>query len=210
MKKRTLILVLALALVFGIAVGGTIAYLTAKSEQVTNTFTVGNIKIKLEEHDDGTENGEVVTSRDDIKALPGAEIPKDPFVTVLANSEDCYVYVRVLNNMTGGAGTNMQNVATPNIDTEHWTLVDGKWDDFGYGTVLYRYYKVVELSDVDQALEPLFTTVTISSSLTAEQLATIDGKTIVLMAYAHQAANVDQDTADAAASTWAFPSGATP
>ena len=48
MKKKTIALLLVLVMIFGISVGGTIAYLTDK-EAVTNTFTVGNVKIKLTE-----------------------------------------------------------------------------------------------------------------------------------------------------------------
>ena len=48
MKKKTIALLLVLVMIFGISVGGTIAYLTDK-KAVTNTFTVGNVKIKLTE-----------------------------------------------------------------------------------------------------------------------------------------------------------------
>ena len=48
MKKKTIALLLVMMMVFGITVGGTIAYLT-DSEKVVNTFTVGNVQIKLDE-----------------------------------------------------------------------------------------------------------------------------------------------------------------
>lgn len=41
MKKKTLTVAIALVLVVALAVGATYAYLTAKTEAVTNTFTVG-------------------------------------------------------------------------------------------------------------------------------------------------------------------------
>ena len=41
MKKKTLTVAIALVLVVALAVGATYAYLTAKTEVVTNTFTVG-------------------------------------------------------------------------------------------------------------------------------------------------------------------------
>ena len=83
MKKRTLALILALVLVFGAAVGGTIAYLTDTTDPVTNTFTVGNIDITLAE------------TKDDFKMVPGCDIAKDPKVTVTANSEDCWLFVKI-------------------------------------------------------------------------------------------------------------------
>ena len=49
MKARKILVSLAaLALVAAISIGGTLAYLTSQ-DQVTNTFTVGNIKITLDE-----------------------------------------------------------------------------------------------------------------------------------------------------------------
>ena len=41
--------VLALVLVLGCALGGTVAWLVAKSDPVVNTFTYGDININLEE-----------------------------------------------------------------------------------------------------------------------------------------------------------------
>ena len=49
MKKKGLAMVLALVLLAVCAVSGTLAWLTAKSDVVTNTFTTSDIKVKLEE-----------------------------------------------------------------------------------------------------------------------------------------------------------------
>ena len=84
MKKKTLALILALVMVFGAAVGGTIAWLTDKTDDVVNTFTVGNIDIDLDESDDL-----------DLKMVPGNDIEKDPKVTVEANSEACWLFVKI-------------------------------------------------------------------------------------------------------------------
>ena len=83
MKKRTLIILVALVAVFGMAVGGTIAWLTDQTESITNTFTVGNINIELEE-----------TVRE-FKMVPGVTIAKDPKITVVSGSEACYLFVKV-------------------------------------------------------------------------------------------------------------------
>ena len=109
MKKKTLALLLALVLVFGAAVGGTIAYLTDTTGPVTNTFTVGNINIDLAE------------TATNFKMVPGCDIAKDPKVTVVANSEACWLFVKieksdnldsfisytVANGWTKGDGTNI-------------------------------------------------------------------------------------------------------
>lgn len=83
MKKRTLIILVALVAVFGMAVGGTIAWLTDQTESITNTFTVGNINIELEE------------TVKEFKMVPGVTIAKDPKITVMSGSEACYLFVKV-------------------------------------------------------------------------------------------------------------------
>lgn len=98
MKKKTIALLLVLVMIFGISVGGTIAYLTDK-EAVTNTFTVGNVKIKLTETK--IENGVVTNDRiqgsatetigNQYHLLPGLSYKKDPMVTILAGSEESYI-----------------------------------------------------------------------------------------------------------------------
>ena len=50
MKKKLLALILSVAVVASIAAAGTLAYLTAQTDDVVNTFTVGNIQIDLKEH----------------------------------------------------------------------------------------------------------------------------------------------------------------
>lgn len=82
-STRALVALLAVVLVIGCVAGGTFAWLIDTTQEVTNTFTYGNINITLGE-----------TPRD-YKIIPGATIDKDPKVTVLANSEDCYLFVKV-------------------------------------------------------------------------------------------------------------------
>lgn len=96
---KTMFMILAVVLIVGISVGGTLAWLTATTGPVTNTFTVGDINIKLEEHaynPDTTSvklNDTPVTSQT-YPLIPGTTYFKDPTVTVLANSEDCYLFVK--------------------------------------------------------------------------------------------------------------------
>lgn len=81
---RAFVTLLALVLVFGCAVGGTFAWLTAKTDAVVNTFTYGDINIGLAE-----------TTGNDYKIVPGVDIGKDPKVTVEAGSEACWLFVKV-------------------------------------------------------------------------------------------------------------------
>lgn len=84
MKKKTFALLLSLVLVFGVVAGGTLAWLTQKTDSVVNTFTYGDINITLDE-----------TTGNDYKIIPGVNIKKDPKVTVTAGSEACYLFVKV-------------------------------------------------------------------------------------------------------------------
>lgn len=81
--SKTLALVVVMMLVIGCTIGGTIAWLTAKTAPVVNTFTVGDINITLAE------------TTTNFKMVPGNTISKDPKVTVTAGSEDCWLFVKV-------------------------------------------------------------------------------------------------------------------
>lgn len=100
---RRMLFTLALVLVVAVAsVGGTIAWLTATTDTVTNTFTVGDINIDLYEtkYPNGTDkmvDGKVtrLTPNEwEAKLIPGSRYAKNPRVEVEANSEDCYLFVR--------------------------------------------------------------------------------------------------------------------
>ena len=95
--KPLLTLCCALLLVAA-GVFGTLAYLTG-TDTVNNTFTVGNVKITLDEAK-VTTDGTPVEGADRVKAneyhlLPGHTYTKDPTVTVKANSEACWLFVQV-------------------------------------------------------------------------------------------------------------------
>ena len=72
--------------VIGRSVSGTVAWLVSKSESTVSTFTLGDINITLTESDFGSQP---------IKIIPGIDIKKDPKVTVMANSEACWLFVKV-------------------------------------------------------------------------------------------------------------------
>lgn len=88
MKKKTiLVAAIAVMLVAALVVGGTLAYFTDKTEAKQNTFTVGNVGIDLKEtawHDN-----------DDHTLVPGKFYDKNPTITVDANSQDAYVFLKL-------------------------------------------------------------------------------------------------------------------
>ena len=110
--KKMLLAVACMALVMGLAIGGTIAYLVANTDSLTNTFTVGDVNITLTE------------TKNDFDFVPGDTIAKDPIVGVTAGSEACYVFIKVtdVNNTVEGLNGKVINWT---VDENIWTALDG-------------------------------------------------------------------------------------
>ena len=107
---KTFVAMLALVLVIGCAVGGTVAWLVSSTDPVVNTFTYGDINIELTETKPESKQA---------KIIPGVDIEKDPKVTVKANSEACWLFVKVEEE-----GTFVDNKVTYSI-ADGWTQGDG-------------------------------------------------------------------------------------
>ena len=175
MKTRTkaLLLVMSAMLLVVSTVFATMAYLTSTAE-VKNTFTVGNITIEMDEAK-VNEYGEVEAGAERVtantyKLIPGHTYVKDPTVTVKANSEKCYVFVRIVNEIaTIESGTTIE----AQITAKGWTLLDGTTDVF---------YQVVDYATADKELV-VFEEFTIA---TDADVSTYLGKTVHVKAYAIQ------------------------
>lgn len=170
MKKKTLALVLALTLLVAGVVGGTLAWLTDRTAEVKNTFTVGDINIGLTE------------TTTDYKMVPGNTIAKDPTVTVKANSEACWLFVKVTKS------ENLDTFITYAI-AEGWTALPG---------VDGVYYREVPASAADQTFSVLAdNAVTVNSDVTKEMLTAKDfaNPTLTFKAYAVQKAHFDTPAA---------------
>ncbi len=169
--KKAVITAVALTLVLCLAVGGTLAYLMDITGEVKNTFTVGDINITLAE-----------TTGANYKIIPGGTEAKNPVVTVEKGSEKCWVYVSVENNLV----LNGTTVVTPNIQSADWTVVATKDNK-----VLYRYKEVVDAASENVPLS-VFTQVAYADTILKDNIGALTGKTIVLKAFAHQSANIEQ------------------
>lgn len=115
--KRKLIIALALCLALALGIGGTMAYLTATTGPVVNTFTIGNVGLELKE----TKGTLDANGNHQFKMVPGNTIDKDPTVTVTAGSEDCWLFVKLVKS------ANFDNYLTYAVDTSEgaWTALDG-------------------------------------------------------------------------------------
>ena len=185
MKKIVMGLVCALALVTA-SVMGTMAYLTS-TDKVVNTFTVGNVQIKLDEakaNPDGSlvENADRVEANN-YKLLPGHTYNKDPMVTVLKGSESSYVKMTV--TFTKAAEL---DAIFAGYDSTNW-ISKGNTKDTSKNTRTYEFWykEAVAASNGDVALDALFDKIVVPGTITNTQLATIEGMTITVNAYAIQA-----------------------
>ena len=213
MKTRSKALLLTLcAVVLVIAtVFGTMAYLTS-TDEVQNTFTVGQVKITLDEakvNPDGTlvykEDGQTPVDRvstNSYKLLPGHTYNKDPMVTVLNGSEASYIKMTVtfskasaLDAIFAPTGADLTSIFN-GYDSANWIYKDNTKDATAdTRTYEFWYKETVGAPTADVALDALFDSITVPGEITNEQLATIEGMTITVNAYAIQAdgfANADE------------------
>ena len=183
-SRKTLALVAAcLMLVVGV-VGGTVAWLTATTGSVVNTFTCGDINITLTE------------TPATYKIVPGNNITKDPTVTVSANSENCILFVKVEEeNWPTFTETNGTRKVRYEI-ADGWTALDTE----NHPGV---YYRTVTSSESNQDFAVLKdNTITVSGNLTKVEVNSMTtAPTLTITAYAHQLAKGDSSFTRATA--WA-------
>ena len=200
--KNMLIGGMSLALVACISVGGTLAYLSANTEKVTNTFafTTNGIDLTLNETATAgtgyTIDKEAAGENDGIAYTdiePGAVLSKVPVLTVAEDSVDCYVYALV---------SGIDNVAAvgENTSPAMWTTWGTNWTEVesynGTGVLLKYNQKITEADTSDKArvLDPIFSAVTINSNITADPgFGSIEIKGYAIQA---NAANADQEAID--------------
>ena len=176
-SSKLFVMMLALVLVFGCAVGGTIAWLTAETAPVVNTFTYGDINITLGE-----------TTGSDYKIIPGVNIDKNPKVTVKKDSEACWLFVEVKEE-----GTFVANKVTYSID-DGWTQGDGTKIP---ANVYYRSVDAVK-ADTDFAVLKN-NKIYVSEELSKSDIQSITTQpTLTFTAYA-----IQKEAAGTAADAWA-------
>ena len=189
--KQILAIVLSLALVACISVAATVAYLTDK-EEVTNTFTVGKVNITLDETDVDAAGSPIPSAspvkENEYKLYPGSEYVKDPKIHVAADSEDCWVFIKLENGLKGiesatraeSDGVAGYNCIEDQILNNDWKLIDATNNIYAF--------KYVQSKGATVAT---FTNFEIDSAVTNEKLAQYKDAKVKVTAYAIQAANFD-------------------
>ena len=187
-KKRLVAILLCVTLVALAAIGATFAYLT-DSKTVKNTFTVGDVKIKLDETNVNAPEGDRVTSNT-YNVYPGAVVTKDPIVH---NTGKNGAYVRAVVTIEDGMnwlGLYNENVWTApqeaafnaminNTLGEGWELVDIAYDMSGPNhptsdfVATLKYTKVLEAGKDTTAM---FSQIAFPTKLTGKDVTTRIGQ----------------------------------
>lgn len=200
-RSKALLLTLCAVLLVTASVLGTMAFLTSNDE-VVNTFSVGSVAITLDETDvdDSTPN----TERDkanSYKLMPGHEYTKDPIIHVDATSEDCYLFVKVDNQIAAIEATDA--TVASQMAAKGWVAVDGQ-------TGVYVYVGTAEGASAPLAVSAnaditVFEKIAIAGSVDNDTLAKYKDKTITVTAYAVQKDGFEGKTAVAIWTAAGFP-----
>ena len=182
--SRTFVLTAAIIVIIGGVISGTVAWMFIKADPVHNTFSYGDMNIKLTEttgiaggeEDDG-ERTYSLTPMD--SEDPDAGIAKDPTVTVVGGTVDCWVFVEVKKS--------------DNFDEYmEYKLADG-WEKLSGEDGIY-YREVPKSAEMQQIQVLADNKVKVKDSVTQEQLDAMEEKdypTIEFTAYAVQKSEVD-------------------
>lgn len=189
-KSNVLLLTFCALVLAAASILGTVAYMTSQ-KKVTNTFTVGNVSIRLDEAivDENGVAADPVNNRtnetnntQNYHLIPGQTYTKDPTVTVEANSEKAYVRMMVtITNYTNikkafGDDFLPQNYVNGTWDSTLWVYT-ATTEDTQNDTITYefRYFEPVTAGNSDVKLSPLFTQFTLPGTVTGEALAKLAG-----------------------------------
>lgn len=160
--KKLLLAVCCAALLVCVSIGATVAYLTSK-DTVENTFTVGKVKITLDEAD-VDENGTPIKDADRVakneyKLMPSHTYTKDPTVHVEKGSENSWIFVKVENDIANyEADNDAETVVNGYKKIEDQIIKDNGWTQLtdvegkAVAGVYYKEYTQNNEKDTDMVV----------------------------------------------------------
>lgn len=196
-KKNLLMMALSVCMVGVVAVGGTLAYMTASAKALTNTFTFAEgMTVTLAESwnkDDNQQADEMAVENgtksgyDYTNVVPGQKLYKAPTIT-LDTDVDAYVFVRVT------VGTNLS------VDsyTSGWTKLENIQ---GLSANQVVYYKAVagdDTADGADNLGTIFTTLNVDSNPEGDTLGNVEIEVAAIQQTGFTGATAVQDAYKAA------------
>ena len=187
--KVALMSFMACLMIFSV-IGGSLAWLMTSTEPIVNVFTYGDIRITLTE----TKGEELSGSTDRyFKMTPGKVIEKDPKISVLADSEDCWLFVKIDESSDKALSDYIEYAIA-----DGWTALNG---------VDGVYYREVSNSSDAQTFSVLKDDkVSVKGSVTLEMLQVLDSSNYPKMTFTGYAVQRDMsiDAIDSAAEAWAL------
>lgn len=213
-KSKALLLTLCAVLLVTASVLGTMAFLTSTAS-VENTFTVGSVKITLDEAKVTTDGkpveGAARVAENSYKLMPGHTYTKDPTIHVDAASEDCFIRAKVtLTNAkewiaiaTKYADNKVENIIKGTDDNIWWVsqpAVDNEKNTVTYTFVYKNESHTDELgrriwTSTDSKDLVLFNEIVIPGGLTNDELAAVGSSNITVVAEAIQADGFETEAA---------------
>lgn len=207
-KKKLMMAGLSAGLVAVVGVGGTLAYLSAQSDVVTNTFAVGSgfipgpdgkNAILLDEAKVDEETGAILVGGGRVlenkynNLLPGDERVKDPTVHLGGGSVDGYVFVTI-----EGWDQFDDDIEVLGYNVDNWVKlqdVNGKHDGlYYYSGSKADENNVVDLDSKEKNtwvdLEPVFDGIKVNENITQEELGKLNFDEMTLKAVVVQADNL--------------------
>ena len=203
-KKKTVTAAVILLLMF--VVGGAIAYFT-DTDTKTNTFTIGSVDITLTETGwdalTDTDSDGIPDAAEDM--MPGESVTKDPLVNNVSTKNPAYVFVKVEVPCT--------TAVSPATPVEIFTYtVNAGWTELSPaavactsgGTATHVYYygsngtltalaKAANASTPTSTTNPVFSSITLRSTLTGNEGLTGD-KNVVVTGYGIQTEGLQSTT----------------
>ena len=188
-KKKFALMCASIALIASTVLFGTLAYLTAQ-ESVINSFTVGDVKIKVDEavvDTNGIKMGEDrTTAGNTYHLIPGKAYVKDPTLTILKDSEPAYVRMKVTithatewDAIYGTTSADLTSIFQGH-DANVWVFKDQVKDETTSPSTITYEFRYASNNGVaapennqDTALAPLFTGFTVPAFLDGDDLTSI-------------------------------------
>ena len=137
-RSKALLLTLCAILLVIVSALGTVAYLTSKAV-VTNTFTVGQVNITLDEGSVNTRRAAAPMGKNPQILMPGHTYTKAHAIHVDAVSEDSYIFVKVENGIAiyeaaSSPEKDGYKTIADQLKANGWTALEGTAD------IYYREY----------------------------------------------------------------------
>ena len=200
-RKKSILTAVVLLLV--ILVGGMLAYFT-DTEVRTNVFTIGDVKITLNEAGWTNTTGTNYTRTEANNIAPGKTVAKNPTVKNIGTNgagNDAYVFLKVTvpyaNVTVGGTKANQDIYTLDSLNTTKWTelTISGVT---GNGVHVYAYgtSSAMTALSYNNSTEALFTSVTLKNLDDPSELGS-HSPNITLKAYGIQTTDLEVTTPSA-------------